>query len=356
MKIWIGHVSCGLGHGKAAEAIRDVFEPEQACFFFDLLDCAPAFVKRVYSQGYAFLVKYCPSFWQLLFWFNSFRAARPGIDFLHQLLFKRFIASLIKEDPGVVISTHFFVSQIVSLLKGRGLIHSRLITVITDFGVYPLWVNKNTDYYVAASDEVAARLRTVYAVPEETIKVWGIPLRRQFFAATDVRAGSKERFTFLLFGSGLGLGPLKAIIEALSKEASLLVIYGKNRSAEKYIKGLKDDRHIRTLAATEAIAPLMDEADVVVTKAGGLSVSESLARRRPIIFMSVIAGQEDYNVDFVVSKGLGFRPRSIPELIAALIRLKDDPSELKKIKDNLDKLVIHDSALKIRDLVLSLSG
>jgi len=358
-RIWVGYVGCGSGHKKAAEAIRDVFENREILFYFNLSDLAHPAVKFFYEQGYRLAVGYLPILWRFLYNIYFLDFSRRLLNLTNLFIFKIFADFIVRENPGVIVSTHFFISQIVSSLKERGLINSKLITVITDFGIHPLWISKNTDYYIAATRHTASILKQTYNITSDKIKTWGMPLRREFLTSTSSSLPERYKkpenlFTFLLFSSEFGIGPFKKVIEDFCNKCGIFVIYGRNSAVKRYIEALKNTLYLLAFRHKEEIWELMQLSDLVITKAGGLSIYECIAMRKPVVFMHSIYGQEAGNVDFVLKHGLGFNPETPQELITTLRNIVDDPGVLDRIHDNFKKIEVEDCALKIRELALNL--
>ena len=100
----------------------------------------------------------------------------------------------------------------------------------------------------------------------------------------------------------------------------------------------------------------MQLSDLIVTKAGGLSVYECIAIQKPIVFMHSIYGQETHNVEFVLRNGLGFNPKTPQELISIIHKILDNPDTLNRIHDNFRKIHVEDCAVKVKELALSICG
>jgi len=358
-KIWVVHIRCGSGHTKAAEAVHNVlaekFDPE----LLNLADSSARIFKYFYESGYSLLVRCFPQVWFLIYRVFAIKLFSQILLWQNRLIFRRFIKSIIKENPDVLISTHFFVSQIAAGLKRKGLIDSKLITVITDYGVHRLWINNPTDFYITASQDVADEFKKKHAINPEKIKAFGLPLRQEFYKLPDT--GLRKRYqepdnitTVLLFSGGLGIGPFKLLIDKLYKKCGLLVVYGKNKGIESYIKRIENPVYLKGFEYKEEIWELMGLADFVVTKAGGLSVSECIAFKKPMVFMSAVPGQEYYNIDFVVQNKLGFYPGNNQKLIETIEWLVSNPENIEALNRNFDKVAVQNSPLLIRELVCSI--
>jgi len=202
------------------------------------------------------------------------------------------------------------------------------------------------------------KLTQTYHIDSDKIKVWGLPLRRDFFNNAVSSLSEKYKkpeniFIFLLFSSEFGVGPLKKVIKEFCKKCGIFVIYGRNSAVKRYIASLRNPLYLLTFDYKEEIWELMRLSDLVVTKAGGLSVFECIARKKPILFMHSFYGQERSNVDFVLRHGLGFNPKTPQELINTISSIINNPNLLIKINKNFDKINVQDSAFMIKQLALS---
>lgn len=158
MKVLIVYVSAGAGHLKAAEAIYNYLKRHSSTIelkFIDVLDKSSFIFRSIYKFGYAFLITKVPLFWGWLFWITDFGPlgffTRKIISILSKFNTREFAKLLIQENADFIISTHFLSSEISATLKSTGKIKSKLISVITDFGVHPFWIAKGTDLYVVGS-------------------------------------------------------------------------------------------------------------------------------------------------------------------------------------------------------------
>ncbi len=358
-KIWIVHIKCGSGHTKAAQAVWDVLKEDRDVALLNLTDFGLSSFKYIYETGYGFLIKYFPLVWFLLYKLFSNRFFCNSLLFQHLLIFGKFIRKIKAEKPEVVITTHFFASQLVAYLKRKGFISSKLITIITDFGVHRFWVNRSTDYYITASQEATGQLRKQYAINSEKIHNYGIPLRQQFYEHIDCSLKDKYQkpdniTTVLIFSGGLGIGPFELLIDKLYKKCGILTIYGRNKNIGAYIRNLERPLYLKGFEYKEEVWELMRLSDIVVTKAGGLSVSECIALKKPIIFMSAIPGQESYNINFVLKNKLGFYPGSNRRLLETIEWLVNNPDRLKEIENNFSQFEVQNSPLLIGELIDSI--
>lgn len=354
--ILIGYVSCGNGHKKAAEAIGEVLEGE-SYELFDLLDTGPRFLKLLYSKGYNFLIRRVPFLWKVIYRFYSYDFFPKSFHTFQIIFFRNFLDYLKKKNPELIITTHFFISQLVGHFKRHADLKVKLIVVITDFEVHPIWVRFNkeeADYFLVASSFTRNILIHTYRISPLKIKNWGLPLRRGFFLKEN-RENLFEKyqkppdlFTIFIFSSNFGLGPIKDIVKNTFKDFGLILIYGKNSKLKKFLQTLRDPLYLRYFEEVEEVWELMDISDLVLTKGGGLSVYEAISKNKPLIFIHHIYGQEEGNIRFVMEKGLGFYPENLKELLILLRKFKEDKKFLEKVKENFKQIKVQDCALNLR--------
>lgn len=245
MKVLIVYASSGAGHRRAAEAIYDYLKdnhPDLGLKIVDVLDKTNALFRFDYTVGYSFLIRYAVSLWRFAFWLTEFKLFRflssPIATFVNNINSISFIRYLIRENPDVIVSTHFLPSDIAALLKRNHKIKSKLVTVITDFGVHPYWVARGTDLYIVASDFTKERLLKE-GVSLKMIKVFGLPFHPKFLKQFDRIALSEKigidpgKFTALLMTGSFGIGPLEKIAELLSPKIQVLVVCASNKSSRR---------------------------------------------------------------------------------------------------------------------------
>ncbi|MDD4900276.1 MAG: glycosyltransferase, partial [Candidatus Omnitrophica bacterium] len=278
-------------------------DQEIDCQLVDVLEYSRGLFRYSYIRGYAFLVLHAPFLWFLCFsvtqayflrWFT-----RPIAIFLNRMETRKFCDYLIKENPDFIISTHFLPSEIAASLKKSKKIKSQLLTVITDFGVHPFWISHPTDCYIVSSAFTKRQLLQ-QGIIEAHIRDIGIPVDEKFYAAYE-REGlarnlglNSDKFTVLIMTGSFGTGPLEEIASALSPLAQVIVVCARN---EKLFRRLREKayKNVKVFGFVDNIHELMAVSDCMITKPGGLSISEALAMELIPVFISAIPGQEVEN-------------------------------------------------------------
>jgi processive 1,2-diacylglycerol beta-glucosyltransferase len=285
--------------------------------------------------------------WQAGFFQTSLLPVRRVYRFLDILIcriFSRAFLSLLRqEDPDAIVSTHFLTCGLSSYLKERGLIDSRLITVITDFDAHPLWISPLTDMYVVASDTAANSLKKL-GIGSERIRASGIPVEPKFLSqekgprSREAMRLSKERFTVLVVTGSFGLGPVEQIVRAfLGQDIQLLVVCGANNSLYQRLK-LKGYPDVKAFGFINNLQELMAASDMIITKPGGLTLSEALVMDLVPVFVSPIPGQERANIRVLMQHGIGHFPKDISEIKDIVCGYKDNPERLLEAKGLIERL------------------
>lgn len=361
MKILITYASAGSGHFKAAQAIYNYFRknsPGDRVKLIDVLDYAPKFFKSSYINGYALLVNYAPCLWAAGFYVTHVKALRPLIKQIHFILNRlntlRFAGFLVKEKPEFIISTHFLPLGIISYLKKKHKINSRLITVITDFGVHPFWLSEGADIYIVAS-EFSRRQLIGEGVKEARIKVSGIPIEEKFSGNFDRSAllekfKLQDKFTVLIVTGSFGIGPIEEIADLLHNQAQVLVVCARNRALFNRLKR-KNYPNVSVFGFVDNMEQLMAVSDIIITKPGGLTISEVLAMELVPIFIAAIPGQEATNIEILTRYGIGLSARGTQEIKEAVLDYKGHPDKLNRIKENIRKVKKADILREIYNVV-----
>lgn len=348
MKILVSYASAGAGHKRCAEAIYDLLKREtnQQVSLVDCLDYTNFLFKFLYSFGYTFLITYLPSLWSALFKFTNlsifFITTRPLQQLIHNLSAIRFIKFLIEERFDYCICTQFLSSEIVSRLKTQRRINTKLVCVITDYNVHHLWLAEGVDIYIVACRETKQRLIQL-GVAEEKIKVTGIPVNLRFLTQPDKlqllnKLGLKSNlFTVLILTGAFGIGPLQKIVAALEDRFQLLVVCGNNKKLLRKLNSIKNiDTHVYGLV--DNVDELMAVSDLVITKPGGLTISEALVRHLPMLFILSIPGQETENARLMINYNIGLMAKNSGEIKKLLTAFMVNRNTLAYMKANTWRL------------------
>ena len=362
MRVIITYASAGAGHFKAAQAMHDYLKeccPGIELKLVDILDKTNPLFKFYYSFGYSLLVKRAPFLWRIAFWFTELKAPRSFTKFVAHIIDRLnagdFINFLIKENPDFIISTHFLPSQISAFIKKDNKISSKLITVITDFSVHPFWVSPATDMYIVATAITKEQL-VRQGVDAGLIKDSGIPVHPKFLKQFEKLSLCKKfrleanKFTVLVATGSFGIGPIEEIIKLLHKDVQLLIVCANNKELYKKLKQ-KAYPGVSVFGFVDNMQELMAVSDLIITKPGGLTISEILKMELIPIFISAIPGQEAGNVEVLKQYGIGLIPDNTNDIKNIILDFKEHPDKIKSIKDNIKKIKNPDCLTEICNVV-----
>lgn len=371
-KILVVYATAGIGHKKASIAVKKAYEemnlPDVEVTLIDALDYTNDFFKWSYLQAYLLMVNKLPTFWGLSYYLTD----NPFVDLFvsgirrlnNWASSKKLVKYIMDTKPDVIISTHFFASEVIGDLKDKKAINSKLVTVITDYRVHAWWIARGTDAYIVASDEVKRELEARKIDPS-LIKVMGIPIepifskqldRPAIFRSTGLR---DDIFTILVIGGGFGVGPIEGIagvVAQLKKNLQTVVVCGRNEELVKKMQKMKEDLklNMKITGFIDNVYEYMEISDVLISKSGGITVSESLAKDIPMIIISPILGQETANCNFLIKNGAAVKVNDLEELKSALEDLIGNPIKMDKMKESIRHIRKPNAAYDVAKLAYEL--
>jgi len=345
-RVLIVHARAGLGHISAAKALEEAFaenHPDVEVKNVDIIDFSMKIYKEIFVHGYNFLSEKVPPGWGLFYNHLKSKSAQTIADTLSKIAMDSKFLPFIKEyNPDFIIATYPLATRLISISKRQELIDIPSAMVVTDFGFHSFWVDKETNYYFAATEELKTKI-THAGVGEERIVVTGIPIRKQFSKKIDApqflpSIGLRADIpTFLILGGQYGHTTLEKVVQGVRKnvkETQFIIISGRCEELKKNLETsfLQDIPEVKIFDFVKNIEDFMGSSSLIFTKAGGLTVSECLAIGTPMIIYKIIPGQEEGNMEYCVRMGAALKVRNVKELISRASRLLGDPKDLEKMK------------------------
>lgn len=354
-RIAILHATAGSGHKSAALALASAIgslAPGARVREVDTLVFASRFYRSTYSQGYNAMAQRAPQLWGALYhlWAQQrvHRAAGPTREAFDRFSLRSLVRVVEREHPDAVVCTHFLPVEALSPRRGLGRLRVPLYVVITDFTAHPMWAYPHVDRYFVASDEVADELHG-HGVPRERIEVTGIPVDPRFAKAIG-RDAARARFRLeraepvvLVMGGGSGVGPMGDLARRLAQLPSrpqVVVVCGTNRRLLAEVEALAESHagRVRALGFTTEVDVLLEAADVVVSKAGGLTCAEALVKRAPLVVFRPTPGQEVRNAQYLEGGGAAVHADSVENVAATVERWLGDPTTRERVRENAGRL------------------
>jgi processive 1,2-diacylglycerol beta-glucosyltransferase len=277
---------------------------------------------------------------------------------------KKMLKLLQTEKPTVVVSTYPFSSSIFSKLKENGLTNVPLVTVITDHTHHSYWLYPSTDQYIVGSDETKQELiRT--GIPAEKIASTGIPIRTKFLRKSNRtelihKYQLEEKLpTVLIMGGGEGLIGKEFLtnraLEEIPGRVQLIILCGNNRKLRNRLERnlIHSKHHIVIKGYMDSVEELMAVSDVIVTKPGGVTTSEAIAMKLPMLLIKALPGQEEDNARYLVEEGIAFEAQHPSDLAAKLALMLENQETLKQIKKRAENIQTKKAAFTVLDIIQS---
>lgn len=371
-KIIIFYASYGGGHLTAAKSIYEYLTTNYQDLDVELIDCMKYVnitIEKITTAAYREMAKKLPWAWGRIY-ADSQKGPLAHISSRSNKILAIKLLKLLKEKkPDLIISTHPFGSQMCCYLKRKGKIDSKIATIMTDFAPHDQWLvgSDYTDYFFVANEKMKNYLITK-KINENKVFTTGIPISSKFLQKFDKAKILKDfdlkenTKTILFFGGGaFGLGKSKTIevFECFVKNFNniqMIAISGKNEKMknefEKIVLDNQKQNNIKIFEYTDKVPELMSISDLVVTKPGGLTTSESLASNLPMIIINPIPGQEEDNAKFLEEKGIAIWIKKEDQPYEIINKVLSNPETLEKMKEATKTLAKKYSTRDICNILL----
>lgn len=291
----------GMGHNSAAKAIAEQLQSvENTVTIADICkEMYPVTYPVIYGT-FNFIAKKHHIIYNQIYQFTSDHNVPKSTS---PMLYKKVEVMMKRYKPDVVISTLPLSSYYVHVFKKRTGSDVPLVTCITDIKAHPEWINAYTDYYLVPTDQCKERLMT-QGVEENQISVAGIPIREIFFNMTKKNRLPKKEL--LIMGGGLGLIPEDPhFFEKVNNlhNVHTTIITGHNK--ELYNQLHNQYKNITVIGFTDKVADYMSKSDLLLSKAGGITLFESIHSNLPLLVPTPTLSQEMNNAHFIEEHGIG---------------------------------------------------
>lgn len=371
-RILILSASYGEGHRQAAYAIKEAFSVSHPEIEVKIIDYIHE-VNRVWNQFSRFVyiqgIKYIPRvygfFYKQVNRITPKSALHRKINFFGVVIGKKKLLEFIRTfDPQIVIHTFTTSAAALMELEEQHKVNLPSITVITDYILHRQWIHPTTDLYLVGANIVKDQLLQE-GVPEEKVKVTGIPIRQEFYKKRDRNKLAEELGfdpnvpTVLVSAGAYGvssqiLSLCKHLFHSDTK-MQVMVVCGRNRRLYEQMQQLVAEakQKVVVFGFTNRMADLMAISDVMFTKSGGLTVSECMAMELPMVFFKPIPGQEMANAKFLEDAGVAKIASSQQQVEEILVELIQKPHILQDMKGHFQTLKSSQLTQPIDQVILS---
>ena len=356
MNILLFYASYGSGHLSAASAIEQYIKehyPNHKTLKIDCVEYINRSINKISTSAYKNIILKTPLLWGQVYKLLKNDAILDITQFSNRFMAKKIFKLFEDFEPDLVISCHPLAGQITAFLKSHNKTNCKLATVMTDFASHKQWlIGKDyTDYFFVSNIEMKTSLISEGIFPNK-IYVSGIPISPNFYKNYDKESIYnslkilKNKKNIIFFGGGsLGLSSstnvqniLTSLLQATNESYQIIIISGKNQKLynefQKTITNTNHTSNTKLIDFTTQIPELLPITSFVITKPGGLTITECITSNVPVILINPIPGQEKENAQYIVDKKMGIwikTNKPTPEYFQDIL---NDDKLIKEIKNN----------------------
>ncbi len=318
-------------------------------------------LEKVINRAYMGVVKRTPELWDYLY-DNPKVLKKTQIlrEMMHKFNTDKLKALIDGFNPDAIVCTQAFPCGMIADCKKTFGLTIPLIGVLTDYAPHSYWIFNNVDYYIVPSEETGQKL-IANGIDASKIKSFGIPIDPKFRNSLNKETicsclGIKsDRPCVLIMGGTQGLGPIKKITRLLDKshiDLQLIIACGTNKKLYNALARRRYRKNVKILSYAPNIDELMQIADIILTKPGGITTAEALAKGLPMLIVHPLPGQETMNTKFLLDEGVAVKAESPEDVLVLLEELLENRNKLKGMSDRAAALAKPDSSIKVARLML----
>jgi processive 1,2-diacylglycerol beta-glucosyltransferase len=294
MKVLVLTVTAGQGHTTTANAVAEgLTQSGVDCTVLDAYKYISAVLAETIEKSYLLSIQYIPKTYGSIY--SLFENRKKGskefslLPVTNNILSAGKMLKYLKSyNPDVVISTHIFCGTLMTYLK-KEFPHIINIGIVTDYTIHPFWEETDLDYYVVANHLLLNQCRKK-GIPPERVLTTGIPISEKFSRKMPKekareKLGFENKNTIMFMMGSMGFGDMPSQISAIDTldiDFQIVCVCGRNEAARKKISAQKTRHKVYVYGFVDNIDEMMDAADFIITKPGGLSMSERLPRLPPV--------------------------------------------------------------------------
>ena len=356
MKVLLLSVKAGYGHHSTAKAIIEYFEKNgHQCEMLDIFDYINHRLGNSIQDGYLISTKYLPKAYGKAY--GKLAEKDEPYD-RHSLIsmFSRFVSKKLSKyvseySPDLMIGTHSYAGVCMSILTENGITYCPTVGIVTDYTVHPLWESTFLDYYVIPDKLLSGEMKKK-GIAAEKLLPFGIPVREQFSVRTDKSEarkilGIKDMPTVLIIMGSMGYGNIKSLLEETDVNENyfqILCVCGSNKKVKAAVDEFEWTKPVYSYGFVDNVDIMMDAADFIISKPGGLTTSEALAKGVPMVMINPIPGQEDRNLNFLVNSGAAITVNADYRVGEALNLMLCCPWRTELMRESIKHLAKPDAA------------
>ena len=375
MNILLFYASYGSGHLSAATAIEQYIRenyPDAKTLKIDCVEYINKSINKISTSAYKSIILKTPMLWGQVYKLLKNDTILDITQFSNRFMAKKIFTLFEDFEPDLVISCHPLGGQITSFLKSHKKTNCKLATVMTDFASHKQWlIGKDyTDYFFVSNIEMKTSLISEGIYPNK-IYVSGIPISPNFYKNYNKENIykslniEKDKKNIIFFGGGsLGLSSssniqaiLTSLLQATDESHQIIIISGKNQKLyndfQKTINNTYHKSQIKLIDFTTELPELLPITSFVITKPGGLTITECISTNVPIILINPIPGQEKENAQYIADNKMGIWIKASKPTSEYFQEIFNDTKLIEEIKENQKKYSHINSTKNICDILIN---
>ncbi len=397
MNVLIFSATTGGGHMRAANALKEYImekEPDSVIKIEDTIEYASPFLNKAVTGGYVYMATKTPGMYGTFYkTIDKESPMNKTFEMAVNQYSKKFSPLIEDVKPDIIVTTHPIGTEMASAIKSRGYANVPIVSILTDFASHQTYVSEGVDAYIVSSTEMIGQMMA-RGVDGSTIFPYGIPVKQNFFKpinreeAFETEGLNPDIPVILIMAGSFGVTDILKIYHKIVKspcDFQIIVITGKNEKLyETFVKylskltlnntlfefdlqkpaglktSLKLSRHkkpfkpTKLLYYTNEVEKYMHMSDMIITKPGGLTVSESIAVGLPMGIFKAIPGQEEQNADYLIRNGMAVKIAKNKQCTETVTELMSNPDKLSAMRDSIQKCSCGNSSERIYSLMKDL--
>lgn len=369
MKVLLFSVTAGEGHNTTAKAVARSLEGMGAeTRIVDAYRTSGRIMYHTVAGGYILVSSYLKYGYGIVYRMlehrrgNSYRLSPARLS--GRSLAKKFKRIIDEYDPDVVVCTHSFAARILDIVKERYGMRAKTLGIVTDFTMHPYWEEAQRLDRLILPCEPLIPLAYKKGFTDEQIRPLGIPVNPKFAVSVDKNEARRilgldsALPTLLVMSGSMGYGNIERVLRRLDRldvPFQIIVVCGNNKKAYARIRERTWQKPLLALGYTDNVPLLMDASDLIISKPGGLTTSEALTRRLPMIIVNPIPGHEDRNVKFLTQTGSAVAPTKKLPLAETAKALITDPERRTEMQASIDMIRKPNAVLDLCNEIFSLA-
>jgi len=347
MDVLVLSMTVGQGHNSASRALQENLQKKgYSCEILDTYKFLNRAIGEAFDKGYTVMGRFWPRLNENIYTSAERYNGRSDMKMYFPWLFADFSKAKLQKyidehKPKVIVCSIVMTAILTTLLRESKLIDESiaLIGIVTDYSLHPFWEYTDMDYFVCPNELMIPSMR-MRGIEEKKILPIGIPIHEKFSNSIEKKEacqklGLKEDlFTVLLSAGGMGFTGLSEAVYELEKidKLQIIAVCGTNKRLIAKLESMNFKNIVYPTGYIKNIDEYMDASDVVITKPGGLSTSEAIAKEKPLILTKPMPGVENMNLAFLVNNSLAIHSNKYQPVSEVLQQLELNVHKLDEMR------------------------